>query len=230
MRINKYLAQATGMSRRAADQAIGQGSVLINGHQPTPGQDVTPSDEVTCNGKRLRVQAIRTIMLNKPAGYVVSRDGQGSHTVYDLLPAELHSLKPVGRLDKYSSGLLLLTNDGSLANQLTHPRYAKAKVYEVSLSQPLQPLHRQMIQDRGIRLDDGPSQFGLERMEDGNDTKWRIRMHEGRNRQIRRTFLALGYGISSLHRTHFGSYSLGQLKPGSWAKAATSIAISSPLV
>lgn len=211
MRINKFIAQATGISRRAADRLIEEGAVLVNGQLPSSGHDVGDNDTVTYDGKRLRLANTRTIMLNKPAGYVVSRDGQGDPTVYDLLPAELHNLKPVGRLDKYSSGLLLLTNDGDLANQLTHPRYSKAKVYEIKLGQPLQPLHRQMISDHGVQLDDGPSRFELERLHEGNDFEWRITMREGRNRQIRRTFLALGYGITSLHRTQFGEYSLGTL-------------------
>jgi 23S rRNA pseudouridine2605 synthase len=155
-------------------------------------------------------------MLNKPTGYVVSRDGQGSLTIYDLLPPELHSLKPIGRLDKDSSGLLLLTNDGQLAQELTHPKYQKTKIYEVTLSTPLQPLHRQMISDRGLQLTDGPSKLELERITDGNDKDWRVHMHEGRNRQIRRTFAALGYSVQTLHRTHFGSYVLGSTKPAAY--------------
>jgi 23S rRNA pseudouridine2605 synthase len=213
MRINKFVAQATGLSRRAADQVIADGQVLVNGMAPPAGHDVIPADRVTYRGKQLALAQTRTIMLNKPAGFVVSRDGQGSDTIYDLLPAEFHSLKPVGRLDKYSSGLLLLTNDGALAQELTHPSYQKSKVYEVILSKALAPLHRQMIQDHGVQLEDGPSSFELERLKDGDDGQWRITMRQGRNRQIRRTFLALGYGISRLHRTHFGDYDLKDLAP-----------------
>jgi 23S rRNA pseudouridine2605 synthase len=153
-------------------------------------------------------------MLNKPVGYVCSRDGQGSQTVYDLLPSGLHSLKSVGRLDKDSSGLLLLTNDGNLAHQLTHPSFQKTKVYQVSLDKPLQPLHRQLISDHGIQLDDGVSQLELERLTDGDDTQWRVRMHEGRNRQIRRTFESLGYDVRRLHRTGFGEFALSGLAMG----------------
>lgn len=222
MRINKFIAQATGLSRRAADQLIADGTVLVNGQPPQAGQSVDDADTVTHQGKRLQLQRAATIILNKPAGYVVSRDGQGSPTVYDLLPPPLHHLKPVGRLDKFSSGLLLLTNDGDLAQDLTHPSRQKIKVYEVTLSQPLQPLHRQMISDRGVLLDDGSSRFELERLDsnpetsDDHDRRWRITMREGRNRQIRRTFLALGYGISRLHRVHFGSYKLGDLASGKY--------------
>lgn len=219
MRINKYIAQATGLSRRVADKAIEQGNVLVNGLPPTTGQDITSQDVVTLSGKTLTPPAqTQTIMLNKPTGYVVSRDGQGSKTIYELLPQELHQLKPIGRLDKDSSGLLLLTNDGQLAQELTHPKYQKTKIYEVKLSQPLAPLHRQMISDHGIQLTDGPSKLILERIQDGNDKEWRVTMHEGRNRQIRRTFAALGYNITKLHRTHFGNYSLAELKTGDFLK------------
>jgi 23S rRNA pseudouridine2605 synthase len=215
MRINKYIAASTGLSRRVADKAVEQGNVLVNGVPATPGQEVTDADAITLSGKPITAPAhMQTIILNKPTHYVVSRDGQGSKTIYDILPPELHHLKPVGRLDKDSSGLLLLTNDGQLAQELTHPRYQKTKVYEVTLSQPLQPLHRQMISDHGVQLTDGPSKLELERLVEGDDKAWRVRMHEGRNRQIRRTFAALGYGITRLHRTHFGEYTLDDLPSG----------------
>ena len=128
MRINQYVARATGLSRRKADAAIAQGRVAVNGQTTGVGTEVAATDAVTLDGHAIAIslQTI-TIMLNKPPGYVVSRAGQGSKTVYDLLPAEYRQLKPVGRLDKDSSGLLLLTNDGNLANELTHPRHAKTK-------------------------------------------------------------------------------------------------------
>ena len=215
MRINKYVASASSLSRRGADAAIEQGRVLVNGHEPTPGQDVTDKDLVSLDGRVITAPAATiTIMLNKPVGYVVSRDGQGSETIYDVLPEEYRQLQPIGRLDKFSSGLLLLTSDGQLANELAHPRYVKTKVYEVLLGQELAPLHRQMISDHGVKLADGVSKFQLERMEEGNDRRWRISMTEGRNRQIRRTFLSLGYGVSRLHRTQFGEHSLGTLATG----------------
>lgn len=214
MRINKYVAQATGLSRRTADSAVTAQRVEVNGVVATPGATVEATDTVTLDGRAITPAVkTRTIMLNKPRGYVCSRNGQGSATVYELLPAAYASLKPVGRLDKDSSGLLLLTNDGDLANQLTHPRYAKTKVYQIELSQPLQPLHQQMISDHGIQLDDGPSRLHLQRIGQ-NGTQWRVTMQEGRNRQIRRTFASLGYTVTALHRTQFGSYQLQQLAPG----------------
>jgi 23S rRNA pseudouridine2605 synthase len=147
---------------------------------------------------------------------VCSRNGQGSQTVYALLPPKFASLQPVGRLDKDSSGLLLMTSDGQLAHELTHPSFQKVKVYEVTLDKDLQPLHRQMISDHGVTLDDGVSKFELERLHDSDEKIWHVRLHEGRNRQIRRTFAALGYTVTTLHRTKFGPYSLGSLAPGSF--------------
>jgi 23S rRNA pseudouridine2605 synthase len=213
MRLNKFIAGNTGLSRRAADAAVEQGRVRVNDQLPLSGQDVNQTDVVMFDGRIITPDVkTMTIMLNKPVGYVCSRNGQGSQTVYDLLPPELHYLKPVGRLDKNSSGLLLLTNDGQLAHDLTHPSRQKIKIYEVSLDKPLQPLHRQMISDHGITLDDGLSKFELERIKD--ETVWRVTMREGRNRQIRRTFSAIGYDVTTLHRTVFGDYSLGDLGLG----------------
>ncbi len=220
MRINKFIALATGISRRTADKAVSEGRVLIHGLKASAGHEVQATDTVSYDGQAIKAAGVigqtsfTTILLNKPAGYIVSRDGQGSATVYDLLPDEYHNLKPVGRLDKFSSGLQLLTNDGNLAQQLTHPKHRKAKIYEVKLSKPLAPLHRQMIQDHGIQIEDGTSRFELERLHDGDDTQWRVTMREGRNRQIRRTFLSIGYGISTLHRTQFGDFTLGSLAQG----------------
>ncbi len=215
MRINKYVALASSLSRRQADAAIVEGRVAVNGQPLRAGQDVSDGDNVTLDGRTITPAIKTTIMFNKPVNYVCSRDGQGSRTIYELLPAEYQHLQAVGRLDKYSSGLLLLTNDGDMANELTHPSHQKQKVYEVKLDKPLRPLHRQMIQDHGIQLEDGLSKFEVERIDEGNDTKWHIIMREGRNRQIRRTFNASGYEVTGLHRTGFGPYQLNTLALGS---------------
>lgn len=205
MRINKYVARATGMSRRSADQAITWGRILVNGHAlQSAGYDVQETDVVTLDGKKLTIQdSFTTILLNKPKGYVVSRDGQGSKSIYDLLPEVYHSLKPVGRLDKASSGLLLLTNNGDLANRLTHPSYKKNKVYEIELYIPLTPEDKKTI-ERGVVLEDGISALQIK----GSGTHWTVTMSEGRNRQIRRTFGELGYTVKELHRIQFGDYVL----------------------
>lgn len=206
MRINQFVAQATGLSRRKADTVIAAGSVMINGDRAQLGDTVSDTDKVTYKGKHLIIKATLTVMLNKPVGYVCSRDGQGSKTIYDLLPPELHRLKPAGRLDKESSGLLLLTNDGNLAHNLTHPSKQKEKVYEVTLEQTLNERDKQKI-EQGVMLEDGISALKL----NGSGNNWVITLSEGRNRQIRRTFASLGYGVTKLHRTSFGSYELGQI-------------------
>ena len=259
-RLNKFIARHSGISRREADDLIADGHVQINGSVASLGAQVTDSDVVKIKGELLTpLTTATTILLNKPVGYVCSRRRQGdSPTIYELLPEKYHSLKPVGRLDRDSSGIILLTDDGDFAHQMTHPSFHKRKVYEVTLDTPLQPLHRQMISDFGVMLEDGKSQFELERIEqnhtpsmpsaaeqpsspedsafpaelgtrtkaasgpsapDGGDgreatrtyepdTHWRITMHEGRNRQIRRTFAALGYTVTKLHRTEFGTYTI----------------------
>jgi len=207
MRINRFIAQASGLSRRAADTAIENGRVLVGGQQPKPGYDVQSTDKVTLDGQPLTASKTTTIMLNKPVGYVCSREGQGSKTIYALLPPELHHLKPVGRLDKDSSGLLLLTNDGQLAQTLTHPKFEKIKKYKIALNHDLTEADFERITKTGVQLPDGLSKFALDAI-NTQHKEWKVAMREGRNRQIRRTFEHLGYTVVKLHRTHFGSYSL----------------------
>lgn len=217
-RLNKHLALQLGVSRREADQLIEKGKVAINGTAATLGARFTTGDTITVDGKPITDQtAYQYLALNKPIGYVCSRKSQGdSPTIYDLLPREFHHLKPVGRLDRDSSGLILLSNDGDFAFRMTHPKFGKTKVYKVRLDHDLEPLHQQMISDFGVQLDDGPSKLTLTRLNDDNRKEWEVTMHEGRNRQIRRTFASLGYTVTKLHRTHFGNYSLGDIKPGAF--------------
>jgi 23S rRNA pseudouridine2605 synthase len=213
MRINKFVASATGLSRRAADVAIAKGEVTINGQLATTGQTVQANDTVHLRGQVLHLPTKQLILLHKPAGYVVSRNGQGSKTIYDLLSPTQHHLKPIGRLDKESSGLLLLTNDGELSQGLTHPSQQKSKVYEIRLDKELRHEDQEAIAHHGIELEDGLSKFSVE--PNGTSARdWRVTMHQGRNRQIRRTFAALGYHVQKLHRTTFGPYALGDLAPG----------------
>lgn len=215
IRLNKYLALHAGISRREADEFVLRGRVTVNGKTAVNGMQVSPSDAVFLDDEPLsKTTELIYVMLNKPIGYVCSRRAQGDNqTIYDLLPTEHHSLKSVGRLDRDSSGLILMTNDGGFAHQMTHPSFSKVKIYNVTLDKTLEPLHQQMIGDIGINLDDGKSKLGLECMSDDRK-EWRITMSEGRNRQIRRTFSALGYTVSKLHRTNFGPYTLGNLAPG----------------
>lgn len=219
-RLNKFVALALGVSRRQADELIEQGKVTVNDQPAKLGQHITTTDIIRHGNKRLTAQTHQLILLHKPVGYLCSRASQGGvPTIYELLPKDLHHLKPVGRLDKDSSGLILLTNDGDFAHQMTHPSFYKIKRYLVTLDQPLQPLHRQMINDFGVQLPDGPSRLTLERQHDGDDHRWIVQMSEGRNRQIRRTFAALGYTVIKLHRTDFGNYTLGDIKRGEFQES-----------
>lgn len=207
MRLNQFLARHTTLSRRGADREIQNGNVRVNGVTAEVGTVVDQNDKVELHGKEVTPHKSVTILFNKPVGYVCSRDGQGNNTIYDILPAKYHGLNSAGRLDKDSSGLLVLTNDGELAQQLTHPKYRKVKKYNISLDKPLEPMHQQMINDHGVILEDGNSQFILIKLND-NPKQFEVVMREGRNRQIRRTFKALGYQVKKLHRTQFGNFAL----------------------
>ncbi len=215
IRLNKFLAERLGLSRREADDVISRGKVLVDGKPAVLGARIDKNSKVCYNGKIVPFLAnYLYLALNKPVGYVCSRKRQGeTPTLYELLPKEYQKLKTVGRLDANSSGLILLTNDGDFAYQMTHPKFVKQKVYLVELDRPLEPLHQQMIADFGVELTDGKSQLGLIRLDDSR-VRWQVVMREGRNRQIRRTFAALGYTVMSLHRVQFGKYVLGELKSG----------------
>lgn len=215
-RLNKHLAFHLGISRRKADELIEKGSVMVNDTPAAIGARVLATDTVTVHGRPVSRRAAHTyIALHKPPGYVCSRRRQGeTPTIYELIPEQYHNLKPVGRLDADSSGLILLTDDGDFAQQMTHPKFYKQKRYEVSLDHELEPLHQQMISDFGIQLDDGPSKLTLERLSDSSRLEWIVIMSEGRNRQIRRTFSSLGYTVTRLHRLEFGTFTLGNLARG----------------
>lgn len=216
LRLNKHLALNLGISRREADNLIAQGSVTVNGVSATLGARFSEGDEIIADGKAIKNDTVyQYLAFNKPVGYVCSRKQQGDNpTIYELIPAEYHHLKPVGRLDRDSSGLILLSNDGDFAFTMTHPKFAKTKIYNVRLESDLAPIHQQMISDHGIDLEDGKSALQLERMNETDRKSWIVTMKEGRNRQIRRTFGALGYTVLKLHRTNFGNYALGDIKPG----------------
>lgn len=216
-RLNKYLAFHLGLSRREADDLISADKVTVAGETATLGGRVEAGQPVSVNGQLVsEKQGYTYLAFHKPIGYVSSRKQQGDNpTLYSLLPAEFHHLKPVGRLDKDSSGLLLLTDDGDFAYQMTHPKFYKVKTYNVSLHKPLEPLHQQMISDYGVQLEDGPSKLSLERIDDER-REWVVTMHEGRNRQIRRTFSSLGYDVTKLHRISFGPYELTDIQAGKY--------------
>lgn len=241
IRLNKFLAERIGVSRREADDLIAAGKITIDGKPAVLGARIDKSSKVCYNGKTIPFATdFLYLAMNKPTGYVCSRRAQGdTPTIYALLPEKYHNLKTVGRLDKDSSGLILLTNDGDFAFQMTHPKFHKEKVYEVELDRPLEPLHQQMISDYGVMLDDGPSRFLVtKKLETSSFEDHRLGraalsvpekdesqaprisyivvLSEGRNRQIRRTFAALGYRVVKLHRTTFGKYQLSGLAPGKY--------------
>jgi 23S rRNA pseudouridine2605 synthase len=214
MRINQFVAGATGISRRAADEAISLGRVLISGRTATLGEEVTPTDIVELDGERIRQPVEHTfVMLNKPAGYVSSRVRQGNTlTLYALLPPGMSKLRITGRLDRESSGLVILTDDGDFIQRHTHPSFEKRKVYEVTLSHKLSSGEETLIKS-GIELEDGVSRVDIL---SSNDRTVTVSMHEGRNRQLRRMFAVLGLTVERLHRTEMGPFKLGKLPSGAW--------------
>jgi len=216
LRLNKYLALQLGVSRREADNLIDQLKVTINGRVATLGARFSEGDKIVVDGKEISGSTVyQYLAMHKPSGYVCSRRKQGDNpTVYDLLPEKYHQLKPVGRLDRDTSGIILFTNDGDFAYHMTHPSFYKTKVYNVRIDFDLAPLHQQMISDYGVKLEDGVSKLQLERMSDNDRKSWTVTMHEGRNRQIRRTFGSLGYSVVKLRRTNFGNYALGDIESG----------------
>jgi pseudouridine synthase len=212
MRLNKFLADNTELSRRKADVAIENGRIAINGQRASLGTVINFDDKVTIDGKLIKSKEIKiiTVLLNKPVGYVCSKDGQGSKTVYDLLPESYNSLNIAGRLDKDSSGLVVLTNDGKLLHELTHPASDKEKVYKVSIDKTLWPEDRNKLLTGVDIEDDRPSKF--KRIKKLSDKSYEVVLTEGRNRQIRRTFEALGYKVTNLSREQLGRFRLGKIK------------------
>jgi 23S rRNA pseudouridine2605 synthase len=212
-RINQFLAAATGLSRRAADAAVQAGRVTINGQTAILGDQVGTSAVVQLDGRTITPSSHRTyLMLHKPVGYVSSRSRQGADpTIYDLLPPEYHTLRPAGRLDRDSSGLMLLSDDGDFIQAHTHPSHHKTKLYELTLARKLTPADATRL-EAGVELTDGPSRLSIIA---GTGTRHvTVSLSEGRNRQLRRTFGALGYTVEALHRTAIGTHQLGELPSG----------------
>lgn len=211
MRLNKYIRNKFGVSRRSADVLIAEGKVLVNSLVPAIGAQVDEADTVSVDGlKKLPSEALQTIILNKPVGYTCSKDGQGSKTIYELLPKHLFGLNPAGRLDKNSCGLVIMTSDGQLLYELTHPSNLVKKIYEVTLNKGLSSSDRQKLNE-GVDIGDKrPSCLEIA----GQGSQLTVTLYEGRKRQIRRSFSALGYEVLSLKRVTHGDYKLGDLKEG----------------
>lgn len=212
MRINRYIAQHTTYSRRKADALIEAKKVLINREIAHVGSIVQETDIVVVDGVRVypNNQPHAIVLMHKPVGFVCSTAGQGAPTVFDLLPPALHTLKIAGRLDKDSSGLVILTNDGELLQSLTHPSNDKDKVYLVSLHKPLEDGAIARFA-QGVSI--GDERKSKMRVVPKTDDQYEVTIQEGRNRQIRRSFEALGYKVTSLHRIQIGPYELGRLAP-----------------
>jgi 23S rRNA pseudouridine2605 synthase len=212
MRLAKYLAHAGVASRRAAEGLIAAGRVSVGGEAVTdPARDVDEASGVAVDGQAVAPEPREVHLLNKPAGVVsTAQDTHGRPTVVELVPSE-HRLYPVGRLDADTTGLILLTNDGELAERLMHPRYEVPRTYRASVEgEPAPDALRKLAE--GVKLEDGrtaPAQVG--RLGDG---RLELTLTEGRNRQVRRMCEAVGHGVTALERVALGGVRLGDLEPG----------------
>ncbi len=223
--MNRYLARSGVASRRAADGLIEAGEVRVNGRRPPPeGMLIDPDhDQVTVGGRTVTpIQAHRYLALHKPVGVVVSNThAEGKPTVFDLVASEGEQgrLFAVGRLDVDTSGLLLLTDDGEMANRLAHPRHKVPKEYlAVVAGIPGERALRSLRE--GVELEDGitaPAAAEVLRVS-GRLAEVSLVIKEGRNRQVRRMLRAVGYPVRALHRTGFGPIRLGRLRAGDWRR------------
>jgi 23S rRNA pseudouridine2605 synthase len=214
VRLAKYLAHAGVASRRAAERLIAEGRVTVGGEiVRDPARDVGDDSDVAYDGERIRGQEPRVVYaLHKPAGVVsTARDTHGRATVTDLVPGE-RRLYPVGRLDADSTGLILLTNDGELANRLMHPRFEVEKTYRARVGGGAISERALRALRAGIRLDDGPTAPARVRRLDAHTLE--LTIHEGRKRQVRRMCEAVGHPVRELVRVRFGPLALGDLAPG----------------
>ena len=215
MRLAKYLAHAGVASRRAAEEIVRAGRVAVDGEVVVdPARDVDDSNAVTVDGKRVGGAEERVVwVVNKPAGVVsTAKDTHGRRTVIDLVDTGGARLYPVGRLDAESTGLILVTNDGELANALTHPRYEVPKTYRAKLARgPVSDRAVRRLRE-GVELEDGLTAPARVRR-DGKDVL-EITIHEGRNRQVRRMCEAVGHRVVELERVAFGPLRLGDLPAG----------------
>ena len=216
IRLNKFLASCGAGSRRNCDELIRQGRVEINGSPVTEmATRVGPDDFVRLDGSRMQARQQRVIAMNKPRGLVSSRDDElGRDTIYSLLPDSMHDLHHVGRLDRDSEGLLILTNDGELSQQLMHPSRSVEKEYLVTINQALEKPHlAQLIQ--GIYTPEGKLQ--AKEVERLSARRLKVILEQGSKRQIRIMLKTMGYQVQKLLRVRIGELWLGELAPGEWA-------------
>lgn len=219
-RLQKLLARAGVASRRACEDLVRAGRVSVNGQVVTElGTRADPErDDVRLDGERVRAERLRMLVLHKPAGVLTTfSDPQGRPTIRDFLPDGRERVFPVGRLDFFSSGLLLVGNDGELAARLLHPRHQVPRTYRVKVDGHPSAATLARLR-RGIRLDDGvsgPAQVEIEQRLRGK-TWLRITLREGKRREIRRMCEAVGHRVDRLVRVRFGPIELGRLPPGRW--------------
>ena len=214
LRLNKYIASTGFCSRRKADELIEAGNVCVNGEQITElGFIINSKDKVTVNGELIKP---KTLTYYKPAGYITTMDDEkGRKTIYDILPEEVHNLKPVGRLDKDSTGLLILTNDGDFINQLAHPSIKVPKVYRVCASGKL-TMNDLVLMEKGIEIERNQIAYAFARIVEfeGKNTILEMVLYQGLNRQIRKMLDILAHPVISLKRISFGPVDLSGLKKG----------------
>lgn len=216
-RLNKYIASSGLCSRRSADDFIQAGQVMVNGKVVTElGYGVQPKDKVFVQGKLIYPVKHEYYRFYKPAGYITTSDDEkGRKTIYDLLPQNLHHLKPVGRLDRESTGLIILTNDGDLINKLTHPSVKVPKLYRVVVNAKISQNDIDKMY-KGIEIEAGKTAYAqVDVLDfDNNSTTMEILLYQGLNRQIRKMFEYLGYEVVSLKRIQHAIFNLDGLKRG----------------
>lgn len=223
VRVQKYISQAGAASRRQAEVMIGEGRVAINGRPvTTPGARVVPgTDTVSLDGRVVKPAPLRWVVFHKPTGVLCTRsDPHGGPTVYDLLPDSAAGLRYLGRLDRDTSGLLLLTNEGDLAAALAHPSGRVEREYLVHVRDRITARALKRLKG-GVELEDGFARpRRVRRVALGQD-RWGVTLvlTEGRKREVRRLFKAVGYPATALVRTRFGPFRLGGLKSGGWRPA-----------
>ncbi len=218
VRLNKFIANSGICSRREADDYITAGLVSINGKVVTElGTKVQPGDDVRFNGERMKGETKVYIVLNKPKDFVTTTgDPHADKTVLDLIGDKCtQRIFPVGRLDKNTTGVLLLTNDGALTEQLTHPSYNKKKIYHVCLNRKVKVADLRKLID-GVELEDGLAQADQVSYVDDNKSEVGLEIHSGRNRVVRRMFEALAYRVEKLDRVYFAGLTKKNLKRGQW--------------
>lgn len=219
IRLNRFIANSGVCSRRDADELIRNGSISVNGKVVTDlGTKVTHRDDVRFKDKRLEAEKKVYILMNKPKDYVTTvEDPHAEHTVLDLLGEDFRErVYPVGRLDKATTGVLLLTNDGDLAGKLTHPKFKRKKVYHVFLDKPVTQNDLVRLTD-GIDLDDTNVVADAVSFADPDDrSQIGIELHSGQNRVIRRMFESLGYRVKKLDRVYFAGLTKKNVRRGKW--------------